>query len=607
MIFALVGHRGVGKTSLLKRIKTRDHNTRIVDLDQMIAAYEGLPVEAIFKVKGEAHFRALETKMLANMVSVARQQLGDVWVAVGAGFRGPMPPDVHVVWVRRRSDQTGRIFLDRPRLEPALRPLDEYALRFSERETRFSQWADDCLELREGSHRLNDPSEDQFLHVRLNLAGATRCLLPRDFARPHLEQKLRGLVEQNIAHIELRDDLLSDEQMRWALLRCPSDRVLLSFRAGRASWVRHIKNHLVDLDCALLDEPHLQSVKAKIVSKHSHTSFAGLSAAELTQLESRAAQRGAKILKLAVPCGSFSELKDLHLWGFAKNSQLQRAALPMSTNGRWGWYRQYLKGRSPLSFVREFDSGVSDQPSLSEWSLAPTRPERFAAVLGDPVWHSQSPLEHAAFFGAQGAVPFWPVQISQGEFNLGALDFLKELGLVAAAVTAPLKTLVFDLCRGSKKMSLHGSVNTLALTATELKFQNTDFIALKQIIEQDFFWTQANQGEGVVVWGQGAMAQQLALIWPRASVYASGQHSSESKLVSGPRPVNPSLVVWAASPTAPLPKADWGAPLIWDLNYVEHSAAREWAQQTGATYVSGEALFCRQAAAQQSFWTEELL
>jgi energy-coupling factor transporter ATP-binding protein EcfA2 len=56
MITLLIGHRGVGKTSLLRRLEVLFQNSDVVlrDLDSEIEARRQNTIEEIFKTQGEA-------------------------------------------------------------------------------------------------------------------------------------------------------------------------------------------------------------------------------------------------------------------------------------------------------------------------------------------------------------------------------------------------------------------------------------------------------------------------------------------------------------------------------------------------------------------------
>lgn len=137
----LIGHRGVGKTTVLRALRVRGHFA--VDLDEALEERWG---PGLFERVGEPEFRRRESEELTRVI-----EGGASWVALGAGFEDWGHPALvqprRVVWLTRASDRTGRVFLDRPRLEPELSPLGEFALRRDRREANFERVADEVIEL----------------------------------------------------------------------------------------------------------------------------------------------------------------------------------------------------------------------------------------------------------------------------------------------------------------------------------------------------------------------------------------------------------------------------------------------------------------------------
>jgi shikimate 5-dehydrogenase len=128
-----------------------------------------------------------------------------------------------------------------------------------------------------------------------------------------------------------------------------------------------------------------------------------------------------------------------------------------------------MKGRQGINFISSGEFSAPDQPSIWQWLSTPVKAKKFAAVLGDPIYHSYSPEMHREFF-AKKQMPFFAIPIPQQEF-LEAFEFLQELGLAAAAVTSPLK----DKIGG----------NTWWKSDLETRTGNTDVLGLEEEL-QDF-------------------------------------------------------------------------------------------------------------------------
>ena len=184
----------------------------------------GLSVFEYFQRYGEAEFRKKEAEVLRQLVWdwEARAYDQNLIVALGAGYQGDVPSAAKVLWLRRESDAAGRVFLGekRPALEPGLAPLEEYELRFSEREKRFAQWAHQIVTLPEG---WPGETERSCHSLRTPLRGGlTLAACQWD----HWQE----LLSWQPAFLELRNDLLSNAQILEVFQRAPGIPLLLSFR-----------------------------------------------------------------------------------------------------------------------------------------------------------------------------------------------------------------------------------------------------------------------------------------------------------------------------------------------------------------------------------------
>jgi shikimate kinase len=71
---ALIGFMAVGKSAVGRNVAKRLHR-RFVDLDRLIERRAGMKVQEIFEQKGEAYFRQLEKKTLAELLGQEGQVL----------------------------------------------------------------------------------------------------------------------------------------------------------------------------------------------------------------------------------------------------------------------------------------------------------------------------------------------------------------------------------------------------------------------------------------------------------------------------------------------------------------------------------------------------
>jgi shikimate dehydrogenase len=92
---------------------------------------------------------------------------------------------------------------------------------------------------------------------------------------------------------------------------------------------------------------------------------------------------------------------------------------------------------------------------------------RVAAVIGDPVRHSLSPVLHNAAYRALGIDWVYVAFEVPAGATAGALESMRALGLAGISVTMPHKTAAADACDelSAEAAALH-SVNTVTVTVT---------------------------------------------------------------------------------------------------------------------------------------------
>ncbi len=657
----IVGHRGVGKTAFLQRVRAayarRSLPVTTWDLDAELSRHHGVAVATLFHQHGEPRFREHEHALLrARLADLcdpsSARDLSDVYVALGAGYdedpRAAVPPAwlplARVLWLRRLTDPQGRIFVDsaRPRLDPDLPPLTEFQRRFVERQSRYQAWHDIVWIMPEGAESDENPAEDQFIFAALashhhspkGMLPAVLTLLPESLARSEAAHEflMRRLTWPGL-RFELRDDLLSDAQRAWAQRLLPPERVIRSARRALPSHsdvqAACRQKSAVDLPCELLQSPPAErwlrewtdwldgAMQPGLIASLHDRGIGESVPQAAARLQGLAQQLGAQHAKLAIEVHDFAELASGLAW--ASEDPLRRAFLPRTPTAqhasgpeRFRWFRalQALARRSPLSFVREGDGSSADQPTLCEHlqlgmgDMEQPSPS-FAAVLGDPVQHSRSPSEHRAFFSRQG-LPMFAIPCSEADIAHGGLELLRQLGLRCAAVTAPLK-------RAVGALTGLASCNTLWWQDDTASWQggNTDPVGLRALL------ASLPADAQVAVWGGGGVLPSIQETLPQAQFFSlrtaglRSPSSCASDASDGATPnvaalAQPSVVVWAAGhrgrDAALQPPASWRPQCVYDLDYREDSAARDYALRVGARYVSGLLMFTAQAAAQRAIW-----
>jgi len=585
----VVGHRGAGKTTLMRQLASpisaqEGGPEDFFDLDQEMQKKSGQKISDLFK-KGEKQFRALENKTLFELVRKAHVTGKRILIAAGAGVED-MPQDAHVVWLRRSTDAAGRVFLDRPSLNRGKPPLAEYLERVPEREQRFRAWADEELWLPEGYESGMEPF---FGDTQDWLVPYDLTLLPQNFKNwPRFWSKRKNW---GLRHVEIRDDLLSLEQIEQVLKDVPAEHIIYSNRTvalEKTNVTRPAIKALpgkVVIDWALELGPPPPETSIVSIHERAESLDAAIQAVTAAALSASAAAGSKVIAKLAVNVRDFNELEQGHQWWL--ESPESRAFLPRSHDGRWRWYRSLFGRKMPVHFVREGDGSGPDQPYLWQSLHQAVMNTHFGAVLGHPVEHSRSPAEHQRFFKEHG-VPFVAVDVAENEWDQ-AFPVLLNMGLTFAAVTAPLKL------KAGERAGMKGPVNTLWIRNGEVRGANTDLQALQNLNEEYSGYKK------VWLWGAGAMSENVRGVIPDVTIIPARQGTTEAG-------TGVDLLIWATGrsrdfkwpPNMPQLK------MVLDLNYGDDSPGLELAATRNLPYHSGLRMFKLQAELQRQCWRETL-
>lgn len=572
----IVGHRGVGKTHFLKRHQEVFRETEHFDLDAVIEKTTKRSSQDFFTNEGEAAFRQVEQDVFSELT-----KLSHYVIAVGAGFDvEKIPTDAQVLWLKRVTDADGRIFLNRPRLDYDKPALDEFKSRFQLRDPRFRARATEIYQMPEGLTERSDSRalqiEKQILTKSYSVKDAYYLLTESDLVQ------LSQLV-QNYAHIELRTDLISPDQIKKIIQDFPSHNWLVSVRTEcEPSWVKSLVGRaLVDCDMKWRHQ------MADVFSSHADQILDGIS--QLAKTEKFMGEK--PHLKLSPLIQSFDELIQGYEW--QQSDSQHRSFLPRSTNGRWIWYRQYAKYLQKLNYIKSRIE-VADQPSLYQWLVLPeAKPLRWGAVLGSPVHFSKSPLEQQAYFADQKSY-FTAVDLTASELAENIL-FLNKLGLGYAAVTSPLKEQLFKMADHATELAQQfKSANTLIIHNQRLSIENTDVAGFQKLVEL------LPPTASVAVWGGGGTLEMMKSVLPTADYFSS--QTGEPR-THQPARAQYDVLIWAAPrlPQTKLPEMLQFGEVI-DLNYAEHSMGLEFAANRKIRYTSGQVMFEAQAAGQRLFW-----
>ncbi len=513
MKLVLLGHRGTGKSHLLERLKVylkaSNPQTKFFDLDREIEFREGKTIGQIFTELGEARFRELEIQVFKQLV------LGqpDFVISLGAGFAlQEIPNDCRRLWVRRKTDALGRIFLNRPRLNPEISPLDEYLQRLPLREERYRKYATEEYIMPEGIEGPN-PVEQRIFQEDFRNLGGILTLLPGHFQNMEsLQNRIRNF---DVDFFELRDDLLTLQQIQTVTSLLPPRRVLISLRQRQTNkWLREfLRTGGVWWDWAM-ELGTCTFGPAPVYSIHQMDSTSLVSLDDLEMELARHRIPESAHIKLSPVTHNFQELSVLLEW--QAQDPANRSILPRSTEfGKWNWIRQWLKGRQKINFFRLDQGSALDQPTLYEWMATPFHTAQFAALLGHPIFHSRTPIEQQEYFSKKNH-PVFGIDIEQQDLN-AAMALLPKLGLDAAAVTSPLKSGIYNWTpyRSTLASELE-SANTLVRKDQVWYSHNTDLDGFRALFSQI-----TGDTDSVAVWGGGGTLPVILKVVPHALCFSA--------------------------------------------------------------------------------------
>lgn len=602
--YFLIGHRGVGKTTLLLQLKTCLKGFHFCDLDSEIEAHSKMSISQIFNDLGEEAFRELEIKTLSHVLGSHKSSI----IALGAGFpiqQFEFPTNSLFIQLSRKTDKNGRILLDRPIWDKNIDPIQQYLDRYLKRQSIFDQFCDYFLELPEGFQFVD---LGQVLTQNISFKNTILTLTPWYLAKDTrlnfaLQSELFGLVE-------IRTDLIDYSFFLKIRQKLLGKRYFISIRLGGmfASWP---SDFFENSDCLFeCDQENLVNFKRRdyfIISSHTTTPPTASNNITCTYL------------KWSPELDSFESWQQAMSWQseFPQNRFLAPRVKPCwQPDQASEWMRLLLNHKQPLHFIRaDLNGSYINQPHWVRWLLnSHVTTDCFYAVIGYPVEHSYSPMFHYTWARLKGC-GFFYIPVKEAESHK-IVPTLSQHGLMGLAITSPLKRAFLN----------NQSINTLKIENGQVEFTNTDIIGLYciyQLINQmgihalstlslekltELIGVTLSTIKGVqsfhlskaiLIFGGGGLLESLKYLFPYAD-YLPARYKNEDL-----DPIKNKIyeiVIWSALPNATFPTDAIGFQSIWDLNYHENSFARTLSLLTATPYLSGISLFIAQGIAQQKFW-----
>ncbi len=557
-----IGHRGVGKSSLLKRHKEYFPSVPAFDLDLEIEKHTGKKIAAIFSNEGESAFRQYEHDNFLRIIKT-----DNFVIAVGGGFDPEhIPQGIETIFVSRRTDSDGRIFLNRPKINSQLSDLEDSLVLYQARHMSFLKRADFIYQMPEG---IKD-----FDHIEFQiLSGATT-----ESVKSYLTVHKKNIYEMQHNLLELRTDIFSHEEIEQIIHQFREKEFLVSFRSKKNIQLFNLDNEKIIYDWGLeLGDPPEEFLNfSNMISIHD-----GSIQDCMEELKLYPQAR----LKLCPVIDSWEELIFGYRW--QQENPTARSFLPRTGEGKskYRWFRILAAHFQKINFVHGFTEN-DDQPSWYEF-LKHQPSENFGAVLGNPIHHSRSVTEQDVL-----AIP-----LEEKDFIL-AISFLTELGMNRAAVTSPLKTIAGEVNSLALKTEKKNKINSKVWVGT-----STDQHGFKKLIEQ----IPPKQRDLIAVWGGSGVIAALKKEIPQAQFFSArtGAPKSDSHYT------DPHVLIWAAprSEVIKMPcdiYPQWNPMIILDLNYSDNSLGIECAKKFNCQYISGLEMFLEQARYQKEFWEKNL-
>ena len=657
-IYVIIGHRGTGKTSWVRTIKKHFEENQVpllaFDVDQQIEEQTQQKILKLFE-KGESLFRKIEEKIFNQCLQQSKKFKGTVWISLGAGYCGDIPPSCTVIHLKRPSDSKGRIFFDRPRLLTNKSSFEEYQELYPKREDVYRKQRDLIWTRLDGFLNFNQADLVFLGEKKLPFNNGVLTLKEEDFLNEiQLENFLNHKLQMGFRFFELKNNETSIPFIEKVLKQIPLKNILFSFRKKEdSSFQSYLKNLTSSLSKDIaVDWPLEWGLKPFWFNNISHSIYSLHDRKNKDSMESlfvQFPQEKNVHFKLAVEVFSLEELWKGYIW--QQEDPQYRSFHPRSSDGRWKWYRILFGFQQFIYFIREdIHQGVLDQPLIAEaCQFHKAQSKGFACVLGNPIEHSITPSEHYLFF-KQYNLLILKILMKEEEVHLTHLKILEDLGMKFAAITSPLKKNFYQLIKEEEiknkdqsqeinldhstdlSLSYLGSyldwksLNTIILKNGKWKGFNTDIygaLFLRIWVENMMRHKKINQKDlSVAIWGGGGILNVLESAFTDIKLLKSIVDSKENnfqqftfnlsfysartgKLKKGSL-CTPDIIVWAAG-RGPIshfiyPPQAWKPFYILDLNYTEDSPGREYAIRTQAEYIAGHIWFKAQAKWQRNLF-----
>lgn len=586
----LIGHRGVGKTSLVKAFAQNESDYELFDLDEQVCNEFKQNIAEYFVNKQEPLFRERELKTLTKICQTHEKFI----VALGAGVRlkdFSFPQNSLILWVRRQTDETGRVFIDgRPALTQNEDPIKEWQEIYPSRQKLYAEVCNAQMQIPE-TLAADDNYLYEYLAGDLSAPANYYCTLK-------LKENDWVALSESFG-LELRNDIISEINIHNFLKQIRKDRrLILAIRKVSDLTINFLQNLdrtkfpnlKIDWDVSL-GAPEGFKVLLRpgdILSEHRDKAH------ELIKLKDRLGEH--YIYKFS------PEVEDLK-FAITLQHELYRAFpnmayLPRSKSLDLSWLRNCLAHKNAIHFFRFAEGSAKEQTLWFDLKHHKKATSSYG-ILGEQVEHSLTPEFHKAFFLEKKSLPL-RISINQNQFSESILDDFKKMGIKYLAITSPYKHKIYNYIKPDLKVAQFESVNTCLITKNVIRACDTDFPGLK-----DFFSSNIDPSKKTLVWGGGSLLPMLKHLLPEAIFVAArtGELRSQNQSLNDFDSTLEVQMVWASGEQGMSPEfKNLLITKVIDLDYKDSSKAKAWAYKHKVAYVSGKDFFVKQALKQQEFW-----
>lgn len=610
LVTVVIGHRGAGKKSLLKRLRwhLRDQEAEFYNLDGLIEEKIGSSIDVLFTEHGERYFRKLEKQFFLELIQKVKHK---TFIVVSSGFDlSVIPQECQVLWLQRKTDKDGRIHLGRAIVHRKIQSLQDFQMRAEERNFNYIKRSDWIYEVPEGQIEESLSAmeiEYQLLFGNRPIGGYLELnqidVMSRSITEATLK-KIEKYLNRSVAFV-LDYHFINGENIKsvesFIKLNLSEKWVLRIEKQESLDRISAIDGNLTEW-LSLFSEVHInfdlkidmnfrtfiqnfQDKKNLVLYTHN------FNINSVMKYEESAKDFSAHFLGY-VDIEEFGDLDRPLEW--QRKSALERSLVFKSKNRKWDWVTLLLKGKQKISFWGEGFWEKRLYPSLFEWLLTSEGAQNLGVSLGENIYSIPSIVETADFFKNHKGSLF-QASIQRSELKQ-AIQILNKYGVLLYDLQSPLTDAYWE------HLQKDSSICDTLVLSKELVWSSVEKKVIPDFIERLKYLVDFQKE--IIVWSHRERLSLLQSVFPNAIFFSA--RTGERRKGSPFEILNPKVIVWDAlrSSEIQLPQKDWKPELVIDLGINENSLAREYADSLNCAYIGGHELLKKRYLLQCSFWKE---